>query len=92
MTYGTATVASLGELLAGAGGLGLGLDGLGVHRRGQEADRDNLASLQLGDGAGSVSSAGEALGPLAVLVANERLLRERRSRRKMYVSESDKQL
>lgn len=70
---GTATVASLGELLAGACGLGLGLDGLGVHGRGQEADRDNLASLQLGDGAGSVSTAGEALGPLAILVANERV-------------------
>lgn len=68
---GTASVASLGELLAGAGGLGLSLDGIGVHGRGQEADRDNLASLQLGDGTGSVSSAGEALGPLTILVANE---------------------
>lgn len=69
-------MASLRELLAAAGGLGLGLDGFGVHGRGQEADRDNLASLQLGNGAGSVASAGEALGPLAILVANERLFFE----------------
>lgn len=68
---GTATVASLGELLAGAGGLGLGLDLASLHGRGQETDRDNLTSLQLGDGARSVSTAGETLGPLAILVANE---------------------
>lgn len=75
-TYGTATVASLGELLVGAGGLGLGLDLASLHGRGQETDRDNLTSLQLGDGAGSVSTAGETLGPLAILVANEGLFFE----------------
>jgi hypothetical protein len=74
-------VASLGELLAGAGGLGLGLDLARLHGRGQEADGDNLASLQLGDGAGSVTSAREALGPLAILVANEGLLRVRERER-----------
>lgn len=66
-------MAGLGELSAGAGGLGLGLDVLGLHGRGQETDGDDLSGLHSGDGTRGVTTAGEAHGPLRVLVANEGL-------------------
>ena len=66
-------MAGLGELVGLGSRLGLLLDVLGLHGRGQETDIDGLTGLHLGDGTRGIATARELLGPLAIFVTDPSL-------------------
>jgi len=70
-TYHSTAMTGLRELTVRASWLGLALDLVGLHARGEKANVDGLTSAHVGHRSGRITTAGETHRPFAILVADE---------------------